>query len=126
MSNEYGIPVRDEKDIRERDKTCVYCRKVMIDHSENGRRSDWSTIEHFNSLPPWNDPSTVAICCWSCNSSRGDKKLLDWFKTPYCFKRNINEKTVAEPVVKYIRECETRLVRPDNSLSFPTPRKSSN
>jgi hypothetical protein len=74
----------------------------MINHNISGLRNDWCTIEHLNYLPPWNNSATVVICCWSCNSSRGNKKLLDWFKTPYCQRNNINEKTVAEPVKKYL------------------------
>lgn len=103
MSNKYGIPEDELKKIRARDKVCVYCRKAMIDPGTSGWRGDWATIEHLNYLPPWNDPTTVVICCWSCNSSRGNKKLPDWFKASYCMKKNINEKTVAEPVKRYIR-----------------------
>jgi len=83
-------------------KTCVYCHKEVKKPSSDVRRGDWATIEHLNYLPPWNNPKTVAICCGSCNSSRGVKKLKDWFKSPYCVERNINIKTVAEPVKKYL------------------------
>lgn len=110
MSNKYGIPEHDLNKIRLRDKTCVYCHKKMIDSKNGARHSDWVTIEHLNFLPPWDDPSTVAICCQSCNSSRGKKKLLDWFKTPYCIKRNINENTVAEPVKRYLRLIKTQKI----------------
>ena len=75
----------------------------MIDTAKCGFRGDWATIEHLNYEPPWDDPTTVAICCGSCNSSRGNKPLLEWFNTEYCISRNINEKTVAEPVKNYIR-----------------------
>jgi hypothetical protein len=37
---------------------------------------------------------------------RGNKKLLDWFKTPYCIERHINRDTVTEPVREYIRCIE--------------------
>lgn len=80
----------------------------MIDHQANSKRGDWYSIEHLNYLPPWNNPKTVTICCWSCNSSRGNKKLMNWFKTQYCLDRNINENTVAEPVRKYIRAIENK------------------
>jgi hypothetical protein len=33
----------------------------------------------------------------------GKKKLQDWFKTPYCIAKNINEKTVAKPVKDYLK-----------------------
>ena len=104
MSNKYGISEEELKTIRVRDTECVYCGKKMSNPSSGGSRCDWATIEHLNYLPPWNDSKTVAICCWSCNSSRGNKKLLDWFKTPYCIERNINEKTVAKPVQEYIKK----------------------
>lgn len=74
-----------------------------MEHHVGGKRDDWWTIEHLNSSPPFNDPSTWAICCWQCNSSRGNKELLEWFKTPYCIKRNINKETAAAPVKEYIR-----------------------
>ena len=78
--------------------------------SDNHR--DCATIEHLNFDGPfyWKDGiqiEDVVICCGSCNSSRGIKKLLDWFKTKYCIDRDINEKTVANPVKNYLnREKE--------------------
>ena len=104
MPNKYGIPEEELKIIRARDKTCVYCHKAMAKPSAGGSQSNWATIEHLNFMPPWNISATVAICCGQCNSSRGDKKLADWFKTPYCLERNINERTVAEAVKKFIRD----------------------
>lgn len=44
----------------------------------------------------------IVICWGSCNSSRGVKKLSDWFRTKYCITNNINENTVADPVKKYL------------------------
>ena len=108
MKNHYGLPSCELKRIFKRDETCVYCHKKMTGHSARGKRSDWHTIEHLNYLPPWNNPATVTICCWSCNSSRGNKKIRDWFKTDFCITRNINEATVVEPVRKYIRYVEDK------------------
>ena len=106
MKDKYGL-AEDELDrIRERDENCVYCHKKMVNPCSNNCRFDWATIEHLNHLAPWNNPVTVAICCGSCNSSRGKRKLLDWFKTPYCIQENINGETVAEPVKEYIRLFE--------------------
>lgn len=103
MSNKYGISIEDEKRIRTRDKTCVYCHKEMMSSNGGGWCGDWATIEHLNYLPPWNNPATVAMCCWSCNSSRSNKKLTDWFKSSYCMDKNINTETVAKPVKDYIK-----------------------
>jgi hypothetical protein len=106
MSNKFGIPDEELKKIRARDKRCVYCHKKMIEPCSDIRR-DWASIEHFNCNGPfyWNDElqiEDIAYCCISCNSSRGVKKLSDWFKTKYCIKKNINENTVADPVKKYL------------------------
>jgi len=107
-TNRYGLPEQDLDDIRARDRVCVYCRKIMIPPGSEGPRTDWATIEHLNHLPPWDNPRTVAICCWSCNSSRGNRLLGDWFTSAYCRKRGINEATVAEPVVDFLRDSVDR------------------
>ena len=104
MKNNYGLPKKEIENIFERDKSCVYCGKKMTKNSDNGK--NWPTIEHLNFLPPWNNPETVVICCWSCNSSRGNKKIADWFKLPYCLDRSINEKTVTTQVRQYIKDIE--------------------
>ena len=104
MKNSYGLPEDDLEKIRNRDKVCVYCHKKL---SRQYAIKDWPTIEHLNYLPPWNNPETVAICCWSCNSSRGNKPILKWFDSRYCVDKDINIKTVADVVKKYV------LVNPD-------------
>jgi len=86
----------------------VYCKKKMLDHHAENPRIDWHTIEHLNYLPPWNNPATVVICCWRCNSSRGNKKLEDWLETDYCILKKITLDTVAEPVRKYIYDIERK------------------
>jgi hypothetical protein len=78
----------------------------MSNPNENSWRGDWATIEHLNHLPPWDNPDTVAICCGSCNSSRGQKTIMEWFESKYCKENNISPLTVAEPVLAYIREHE--------------------
>jgi hypothetical protein len=103
MKNKYGLPEEDLEKIRKRDKDCVYCHKIMTKAGSGGFRGDWATIEHLNHLPPWDNPSTVAICCGSCNSSRGAKTLPNWFKTSYCIEKNINIDTVSSPVRNYIQ-----------------------
>jgi hypothetical protein len=102
--NRYGLPEKELDRIRRRDLACVYCHKTMIPAGSDGPRADWATIEHLNHLPPWDDPETVAICCWSCNSSRGNKPLRAWFTSSYCRARGIDETTVAEAVRHYLRE----------------------
>jgi 5-methylcytosine-specific restriction endonuclease McrA len=102
MSNTYGISEQDEREIRVRDKTCVYCGVLMM-QSPHVRDASGATIEHFNNDGPFDKKYNVAICCRGCNSSKGTKKLSDWFQTDYCRKNKINEETVAEPVKEYLR-----------------------
>ncbi len=111
MSNNYRIPEKIEQRIRERDTSCVYCGKKMLEQwpSDNS-----PTIEHLRETPPfkWGEGSEderlkeehLAICCWGCNRNRGALNLLKWFPEEYCTNRNINKDTVAEPVKNYIKK----------------------
>ena len=106
MGNRYGLPEADVERVRRRDTTCVYCHKRMATPSPDTKREDWSTIEHLNHLPPWNNPETIAICCQSCNASRGNKPMLQWLQSEYCIQRGISAETVARPVLDYIKKFE--------------------
>ena len=102
MSNTYGISEEDERAIRARDKTCVYCR-VLMKQSPNAMGPSGATIEHFNNDGPFHKKFNVAICCRRCNSSKGTKSLSAWFKTAYCCENKINPGTVAKPVRRFMR-----------------------
>jgi hypothetical protein len=98
MSNAYGISKQDEREIRARDKTCVYCHTPMKKTGASG-----ATIEHFDNDGPLNEKYNVAICCRRCNSSKGTMSLSAWLETSYCRDNKINIKTVAKPVREYMR-----------------------
>jgi len=113
MANQFGIALRDEQALRERDKTCAYCHKAMQTFPEikagRGAREDLASIEHLNFDGPFYIKDglrieDIVICCIGCNSSRGVRRHLDWFKSAYCAQRNINPDTVAVPVQNYLRE----------------------
>ena len=106
MGNIYGLPEKELERIRARDKKCVYCHKKMADPKSDAWRGDWATIEHLNHLPPWNNPDTVAICCSSCNSSRGNKTIISWFESRFCKEKNISLESVAKPVRDYVKKYE--------------------
>jgi hypothetical protein len=106
MSNTYGIPGEDEKEIRARDKICVYCR-VSMKKSSRAKGASEATIEHFNNDGPFDKKYNVAICCRRCNSSKGARELLTWFETLYCIEKKINGKTVAKTVKEYIQYAES-------------------
>ena len=107
MTNKFGIPENELQIIRTRDKKCAYCRKEMLFPFDVNKRQDSATIEHLNFDGPfyWNKGlqiEDIVICCGSCNSSRGIKKLKDWFKSKYCIEKNINEDTISNPVKEYL------------------------
>ncbi len=98
MANNWSIPNWLEKDVRSRDKRCVYCSVKFKDNFRD--KASW---EHINNkakdIEKWN----IVLCCRSCNSSKGAKKLLDWFKSSYCLEKNINKRTIAKIVREYIK-----------------------
>src|SRR4029077_15645005 len=105
MGNRYGLPEAEVDRVRERDALCVYCRKAMVKPGVRGSSTkDWATIEHLNNVEPWDNPDTIAICCGSCNSSRGGMPLMQWFGSRYCLEKEISPSTVAGPVLDYIRQ----------------------
>lgn len=99
MANNWNIPDWLEEKARARDKRCVYCGVKFKDNHRD--KASW---EHINNkgkdVEEWN----IVLCCKSCNSSKGVKKLSDWLESPYCKNRNINNKTVALIIKKYIKE----------------------
>ena len=105
--NKYRLDENELSKVRERDRTCVYCHKNMVNPKEGDPRENWATIEHLNHLPPWDNHKTIAICCYSCNASRGRQKITNWFNSEYCRGKSINIGTVDQPVVDYIKEFET-------------------
>jgi hypothetical protein len=117
MANQFGIPPQDEEVIRGRDRTCVYCHKTVRTAEElksGGGVGDQASIEHLNFCGPFYikdglRPEDIVICCRSCNSSRGQRRLWDWFESDYCVKRNINVETVAHPVSRYLLEMRAEL-----------------
>jgi len=102
MSNNWDIPEWLETKVRNRDKKCVYCHTELKEYQNvKGTPSDKTTFEHIDNdgLPT---EENIAMCCSSCNSSKGVKKLLDWFNSSYCKERNICRETVSEIVKKFI------------------------
>lgn len=76
--------------------------------SGKGDRRAAPTIEHLNRYGPfyWSGglkEKHFVIVCGRCNSSRGAKRLADWFASSYCLAHRINSKTVAKQVREYLR-----------------------
>lgn len=82
MTNKWRIPKELEEKIRGRDNNCFYCHKDFKNNSK-----DKSTWEHIDNDETNISESNIALCCASCNASKGTKKLSDWLKSDY-YKRN--------------------------------------
>ena len=79
-----------------------------------GCPGDKATFEHLNRNGPfyWSEglqEEYLAIVCARCNSSRGRRRLVDWFASPYCRERSINAQTVAPKVRQYLRTLAAKL-----------------
>jgi hypothetical protein len=96
MESRYGISGEVLAELRLRDQNCVYCGVFMTDRVGRTKQQHYATIEHV--YPPADDPAWVSWCCNNCNASH-KKPLREWFRSPYCIERGINENTVA-PIIK--------------------------
>jgi len=102
--NNWGIPDWLEKEVRERDKNCVYCGIRMLEKMPaRGPRSAVATWEHIINDASIVTRENIARCCVSCNSSKGTKKLSEWLQSSYCKKHGINRETVAQVVKNALR-----------------------
>ena len=97
--NNWNIPAGLEKEVSERDKTCVYCGIQMIEKMPpRGHRKAVATWEHIINDASIVTRENIARCCVACNSSKGTKKLSELIQSSYCKKLGISKDTVAEVV----------------------------
>lgn len=94
--NNWGIPDELEKLVRSRDSKCIYCGKIF---AEAEKRGDFPSWEHIINDARIISEDNIALCCISCNSSKGAKALIDWLNSGYCKRNSIEYKRLA-PVVK--------------------------
>lgn len=100
MANRWGIPIEVEKFVKQRDITCVYCGVKFSKQSENRKtKPSW---EHIVNDVRINGIDNIALCCMSCNASKGAKLLEDWLESDYCKKKEINVNSVAQVVKEAI------------------------
>ena len=97
MANRWGIPKNVEELVKERDINCVYCRVSFTNYIVTHKtRPTW---EHIINDIRINGADNIALCCGSCNASKGSKYLKDWLTGKYCMAKGITKDSVA-PVVK--------------------------
>jgi hypothetical protein len=96
MANRWGIPKEVEEFVKIRDTSCVYCGQEFIENPESRKqRPSW---EHIVNDIRINGIENIALCCISCNASKGAKLLEDWFLGDYCKRNNITNDSVAQIV----------------------------
>ena len=97
MANNWNIPDWLEKEVRARDKRCVYCDFEFSDTKTSPRSA--ASWEHIVNDAKIITRENIALCCRGCNSSKGQKPLSVWLTSKYCKERGITPETVA-PIVK--------------------------
>jgi hypothetical protein len=105
MANRWGIPKKIEDIVLNRDISCVYCG-TSFSFSDPSRRTR-RTWEHIINDIRINGADNIALCCGSCNASKGNKKLEDWLTSKYCVTKNINRESVSDVVKRHLEKKTT-------------------
>ena len=100
MSNRWKIPKVVEEQVRIRDLHCIYCG-VSFNNIVYSRRSR-PTWEHIINDIRINGSENIALCCGSCNASKGSKLLTDWLNSKYCIAKGITKDNVAQVVKQHL------------------------
>ena len=93
MANKWGIPVEVETFVINRDRACVYCG-VTFTKNDNSRITKQSWEHIVNDIRIYG-ADNIALCCMSCNASKGAKLLELWLESTYCKNKGITKETVA-------------------------------
>jgi hypothetical protein len=90
--NRWNIPRALELEVCELDRACIYCGGVFAAASKRGQHRSW---EHIINDAKLVNRENIALCCISCNASKGAKELPAWLEGKYCRERRIHAGTVA-------------------------------
>ncbi len=93
--NRWNILPWLEKEVIERDHKCVYCGVLLDPRGPRKTRPSWEHIINDASIVT---RENIALCCVSCNASKGAKELARWLDSRYCQQRGITKENVAEVV----------------------------
>ena len=102
--NKWNIPDWLEKAVISRDPCCVYCG---IEFGSCGTRKSKASWEHIVNDAKIITGENIALCCVSCNASKGVKLLADWINSSYCKRKNITPQSVSD-IVKHALAEPTR------------------
>jgi hypothetical protein len=91
--NRWGIAESVAMAVIARDDKCVYCGADFTSPSSTrGSKPSW---EHIVNDIRMATPANIALCCISCNASKGTKPLATWLRSDYCKGRNISANSIA-------------------------------
>ena len=111
MANRWGIPHAVEVIVKQRDMACVYCGiEFSKDNASSKTKPSW---EHIVNDIRINGTENIALCCTSCNASKGAKELKIWLESDYCKNKGITVTSVAD-VVKMAIENPPNLTKHNN------------
>ena len=103
--NRWGIPAWLEQEVLARDTHCIYCGVQLHHQSGPGTdRKSRATWEHIINDASIRTRANIALCCTSCNASKGVKSLSAWLGSKYCEARGITEHTIAEIARRHLSE----------------------
>ncbi len=100
MANRWGIPKDVEEFVKERDTQCVYCG-ILFTYSVLSYKTR-PTWEHIITDIRINGTDNIALCCGSCNASKGMKILEVWLTGKYCSTKGITKDSVADVIKEYL------------------------
>jgi hypothetical protein len=73
--NRWNIPEWVKKEVKSRERLCVYCGVKMVDRMpSNGSPKSVATWEHIINDASIITRENIARCCFARNSSKGTKK----------------------------------------------------
>ncbi len=101
MADSWNIPDWLEKEVREREQVCVYCRNEFTPHAVSVKSS--SSWEHIVNDATIITRENIALCCRGCNSSKGQKQLSVWLQSKYCTERGVTPESVASIIQQAIQ-----------------------
>lgn len=101
MANNWNIPAWLEKEVRERDKRCVYCGTEFTPAKISKKTA--ASWEHIINDAKIITRENIALCCCGCNASKGQKQLSLWLQTHYCQERGITSDSVASIIKQAIQ-----------------------
>ena len=98
--NRWNIPAWLEQEVLRRDLSCIYCGVVFGSGPGKGSQPSW---EHIINDAQIVTRENIALCCRSCNSSKGAKALSIWLDSKYCQQRGIKPESVSDVVKRALQ-----------------------